>query len=1242
MFKLVRWSLLLLLLIVIPGATALDFDNVLEASISTEYPSLSIVNAYGFGSTLAKIELLENTEQCLTNCRAVGTLEIFEEGYLFDQFDFLGTNTIAKEISHKIFIEKVSTGIERTPVYEEQCSTIKNNESKDVEVCENVQTGEETEEIEVKTWEEYDGSLLPAGKYGWKLEGVKLMGENIDWAFEYKGIAKSEIREHWAWWNGNWGRCKDVTIFGISETTADVPVAMNVTFDSDMQADFDDIRWIDEACGEDGSELPADLELKDDSNFALFWVNPGPIPTTNLTISMYYNNTAASSTYSDGISNDQRIVYHMGEASGNTINDSGKFGFNMTNVGTALWDSAGGCIFGDCTVYDVTNRYYEVANDVKQNMDFDNPPVSLTYWAHFNDTLTKNEGYILEKRDAGGFWTGLEASDHGTAAKRLSAILQADATIDCSANDFMLSGQNTIKLYQWNHVAWTYHTNKTMNVYINGTLYANCIFDTSSYDNATDSLKIGGNNNAANMNGSIDEVVMWENALTFDEVNFLYQMGKQDLVTFGAEEEASELDVTLLSPADASSTSTAAQTFQINSSIIGESLQNTTFEVFHSNGSQVRSEFRVISGSVNVTSFSYTLPSDDTYSWNSLSNSDTLVKRAAANFTVTLDTIPPTVSPAINITNLVGEGASIDSNWNFSSSDAGSGLETCLYYTSDAPTTNVTVVCNILNITTSWTSAGSKNITYCANDTVGLNACRTDALSIFLYTTTIEEDKDPVGELDTVTYDLYLNMTDIETSFTETNATFLRSNVLSTSPSKLTGTDSIRFREAVTYNSSDGAIGGQLHFWNWSFNIQNATSILGNGSSDTGNTTVFEVDVDDCTSYNYTILNFTLFDEEFRSNVLPQALTNQSIETMVNISRGGIDLTLATATNDTNNLEVCMVDGAVNNTDYILGTTTRYGADDHATEYHYIDNFNLTSTTGLQEIPLYTLWSTDARTEFSTSFLVTYRDENFLPVNAAIVDLLRLYVEDGTFISVEHGKTDVEGQTSLHFVTEDVKYRMIVRRAGEIIYSETEFTAFCQAQPCQININSQEGVRSIEDFEIETNLAYDFDLNTTTRIAEFVFATVDGSTTTIVLNATAWDTYFNTTVCSETVTSSAGTLTCDLSGAGITNTTYVVRAFQNGVLLPNGMRTFDLSPDAFDIFGYTGIVMTFLVAITLALMAISTGPIAVISFGTIGLFVAVWLGVFNGSILGRGASIVWIIVAAVIVIWKMVDRRTGG
>lgn len=95
------------------------------------------------------------------------------------------------------------------------------------------------------------------------------------------------------WFNSSWGKRKAVTIdnsAGGAETNYQVEV--DITYDSDMASDFDDIRFANAA----GTELDFWLEEKVDSSSAKVWVEVDSLAAADDTIIyMYYDNGAAAS-----------------------------------------------------------------------------------------------------------------------------------------------------------------------------------------------------------------------------------------------------------------------------------------------------------------------------------------------------------------------------------------------------------------------------------------------------------------------------------------------------------------------------------------------------------------------------------------------------------------------------------------------------------------------------------------------------------------------------------------------------------------------------------------------------------------------------------------------------------------------------------------------------------------------------------------------------------------------------------
>jgi len=92
-----------------------------------------------------------------------------------------------------------------------------------------------------------------------------------------------------SWGGSNWSYSKPITI---TNPVAGYQMFVNVSYDSDMQNDFDDIRFFDD---DNITELDYWLEYKVDGAYAYFWVK---LNDTGNTIYMYYGNPVASSTSS--------------------------------------------------------------------------------------------------------------------------------------------------------------------------------------------------------------------------------------------------------------------------------------------------------------------------------------------------------------------------------------------------------------------------------------------------------------------------------------------------------------------------------------------------------------------------------------------------------------------------------------------------------------------------------------------------------------------------------------------------------------------------------------------------------------------------------------------------------------------------------------------------------------------------------------------------------------------------------
>ena len=119
------------------------------------------------------------------------------------------------------------------------------------------------------------------------------------------------------WWNSSFLRKKPIEINSLSDLT-DYQIPINVTYDSDMKINFDDLRFTNE---EENLSLDYWIEDKINSSWAYIWVEVDSIDTNNGTQAyMYYGNSGATSE-----SNGTNTFLFFDDFLGNSL-DTNKWG----------------------------------------------------------------------------------------------------------------------------------------------------------------------------------------------------------------------------------------------------------------------------------------------------------------------------------------------------------------------------------------------------------------------------------------------------------------------------------------------------------------------------------------------------------------------------------------------------------------------------------------------------------------------------------------------------------------------------------------------------------------------------------------------------------------------------------------------------------------------------------------------------------------------------------------------------
>jgi len=408
------------------------------------------------------------------------------------------------------------------------------------------------------------------------------------------------------------------------------------------------------------------------------------------------------------------------------------------------------------------------------------------------------------------------------------------------------------------------------------------------------------------------------------------------------------------------------------------------------------------------------------------------------------------------------------------------------------------------------------------------------------------------------------------------------------------------------------------------------------------NQTIDSISLDDCSTNTVIVYNFTLWAEETPSKRL-WSHDNSTLSLDFDITN--VD-TQTLATNYSGNFShfnetiLCINAEVLNTSSFRVDAIVQYNSDGRIAEFYNIQKFTLTNATIPQTIKLFDILTTD-----SQEFLITYKDDSFIPVGDAIIDITRRYIGEGLFRTVEKPITDSDGSTLGHFVLGDEIYTLIVSKERTILGTFSNIVPRCDdlsTGNCKINLNSFSSGTGFENTEEENNLAWSFTLDKPNRKIDLGFSVLDSSVSTINITGILFDNLGNTTICTDQLASSSGTLTCSVPVVwGNSSVEMVLR--KDGSFI--SQEIFSFVPTMEEIYGaegkFTVLLLGLLLFLTIPLMFI-TSTVGVVIGAIVGLILMVLLNLTgSGNILGATSSVIWLIIAGGIIIWKITNRENG-
>jgi hypothetical protein len=197
-------TFIILGIFLISFASALNWDNVKQFEKGDKpYGKYTIKNSFGFGETIAEIELLKNTDKCGEDCSAEKEIVMKKEGVLIDSVKFLWLNNEGEWEERALRSYRFLIRTKHEPYYvddySQECKEngkVSANGTRE-QTCSMKKVGQHTEYKD--EFEEYTlGSTVPKGTYYVKLEGQK----RPDWTYDWIIVSQGKVLDDWSVWAG--------------------------------------------------------------------------------------------------------------------------------------------------------------------------------------------------------------------------------------------------------------------------------------------------------------------------------------------------------------------------------------------------------------------------------------------------------------------------------------------------------------------------------------------------------------------------------------------------------------------------------------------------------------------------------------------------------------------------------------------------------------------------------------------------------------------------------------------------------------------------------------------------------------------------------------------------------------------------------------------------------------------------------------------------------------------------------
>ncbi len=640
-------------------------------------------------------------------------------------------------------------------------------------------------------------------------------------------------------------------------------------------------------------------------------------------------------------------------------------------------------------------------------------------------------------------------------------------------------------------------------------------------------------------------------------------------------------------------------------------ISSVTIEVFDSTNSLDYTNTDTTPGdliqSYNKT-WTTTALTDDIYNWSCSGIGTGGLSDKTGNRTFAIDTTPPIINilspPSIIESFIIGNNLSL--NWTVSDTN----LDSCWF---DYNSINTTVTCADNNF--SFTSVVDiQSLIFYANDSFNNLGSNSTSWSYSLIENNITFDNE-TNEGSSSVFSINVELND---SFSITEATLVYNNTNYTSSIVFSGG---QYNISSTATAPLVSEDTNISFW-FVINFDSTSYV-----STVNNQSVLDLQFSSCGIIsNDVLLNVSLVDEELRTPI------NGDIEIAANIiskSSGAIVETISDKFNNTQTGAICFSPPESYNL-YFLDAEIKYSSPGYVAELYVIQKADL------GDYPL-NLTLFDLNSSASTKFLVKYQDDSLILVEGAVVQLLRKYIQNNTYEVVEAPLTSNAGTVVLHIDLDTNLYQAVVVKNGVILDTFTNLVFNCESELSgQCTQNLLGAIDPQNSVSLENLNDFSYVVSSVNNTVTTVFSIPSGTPGTVNIVLKQIDTFGTSSLCNQTIFSSAGSIDCTYNDTIGDSMVYL--EISKNSLLEAQQSYFIEEAGAIDWLDNNFFIVLILLLSIVGIGVSSPEWMVIIGVFTIVISGGLWL--LNGLNFVVGLSgLVWLIIVAGIIIFKLTQQE---